>query len=59
MERDCMRYGALRAAQRWGIPAGYWLGDREAFRVVAQHPIFGQVLRHRHAHPTVGTGGGS
>lgn len=45
MSRDVDRIGAHRAATRWGVPAGFFTGDRAATRVVARHPVFGPALR--------------
>lgn len=45
MGRDVDRIGAHRAAARWGIPAGFFMGDRAAIRAIARHPVFGPALR--------------
>jgi hypothetical protein len=45
MDRDCWGMGAQRAAVRWGVPVGLFLGDHDAIREVGRHPVFGPALR--------------
>jgi hypothetical protein len=44
LDRDAWTMGAQRAAQKWGVPAGLFLGDRLAMREVARHPVLGPAL---------------
>jgi hypothetical protein len=44
LDRDAWRMGAQRAAAKWGIEPGIFLGDRAAMRRVARHPVWGPAL---------------
>jgi hypothetical protein len=44
LDRDAWRMGAQRAAAKWGVPVGLFLGDRLAMREVARHPVLGPAL---------------
>jgi hypothetical protein len=48
MDQDVWRLGAHRAAAKWGIEPGIFLGDRAAIRRVARHPVWGPALTRRY-----------